>query len=165
VLRGEVHDENAAAMAGVSGHAGLFSTAGDLVKFAQFMLAGGELTRRPGGRAASDDRPPPRLVARATLDEFTRVQNPSLSSRAVGWDTPAEGSSAGTRLSSRAYGHTGFTGTSLWIDPAHDLFILLLTNRVHPTRENTQIFEVRRHVADLAAVAAAAPSPAPQRGP
>ncbi|MBI4542332.1 MAG: beta-lactamase family protein [Gemmatimonadetes bacterium] len=165
VLRGEVHDENAAAMDGISGHAGLFSTAGDLVKFARFMLAGGRAQPVSNRRTGSADRPPAPLVARATLDEFTRVQNPSLSSRALGWDTPAEGSSAGTHLSPRAYGHTGFTGTSLWIDPAQDLFIVLLTNRVHPTRENTQIFEVRRHVADLAAVAAGAPSPAPRRGP
>jgi CubicO group peptidase (beta-lactamase class C family) len=81
---------------------------------------------------------------------FTRVQQPGFSSRGLGWDTPSEGSSAGTRLLPGAFGHTGFTGTSIWIDPAQDLFIILLTNRVHPTRENSQIQQVRRAVADSA---------------
>jgi CubicO group peptidase (beta-lactamase class C family) len=142
---GEVHDENTAAMDGVSGHAGLFGTANDLVKFAQFMLREGRL---PEG---------PRLLRTETISEFTRVQQPGFSSRALSWDTPSEGSSAGTRLSPRAYGHTGFTGTSLWIDPEQDLFVILLTNRVHPTRENRQIYEVRPRVADLAVEAAGRP--------
>lgn len=90
----------------------------------------------------------------ATIAMFTRVQNPSLSSRALGWDTPSKGSSAGTKLSSSAFGHTGFTGTSMWIDPGQDLFVILLTNRVHPTRKNEQILEVRPRVADLAVEAA-----------
>jgi CubicO group peptidase (beta-lactamase class C family) len=137
VLRGEVHDENAAAMGGVSGHAGLFSTATDLVKFAQMMLRGGEALVRPG-----------------TVALFTRAQNLTFSSRALGWDTPSTGSSAGTLLSSHAFGHTGFTGTSIWIDPEQDLFVILLTNRVHPTRANELIREVRPRVADLAAEAA-----------
>jgi len=137
VLRGEVHDENAAAMGGVSGHAGLFSTADDLVKFAQMLLRGGEALVRP-----------------ETIAMFTRAQNPSFSSRALGWDTPSPGSSAGTKLSTHAFGHTGFTGTSIWIDPEQDLFIILLTNRVHPTRTNEQILRVRPQVADLAAEAA-----------
>ena len=148
VLRGEVHDENAAAMGGVSGHAGLFSTADDLVKFAQMLLRGGRTeARRHGGTGGQ-------LLDSATIAMFTRVQNPSFSSRALGWDTPSEGSSAGTRLSARAYGHTGFTGTSIWIDPGQDLFVILLTNRVHPTRQNEQILEVRPRVADLAVEAA-----------
>ena len=138
VLRGEVHDENAAAMGGVSGHAGLFSTAADLVKFAQMLLRGGE-----------------GLVHAETIALFTRAQNPAFSSRALGWDTPSPGSSAGTRLSPHAFGHTGFTGTSIWIDPDQDLFIILLTNRVHPSRANELIREVRPRVADLAAEAAA----------
>ncbi len=137
VLRGEVHDENAAAMGGVSGHAGLFSTAADLVKFAQLLLQGGEGLVRP-----------------ETIALFTRVQNQSFSSRALGWDTPSAGSSAGTKLSPSAFGHTGFTGTSIWIDPAQDLFIILLTNRVHPSRNNELIREVRPRVADLAVEAA-----------
>jgi CubicO group peptidase (beta-lactamase class C family) len=99
---------------------------------------------RPGG-----------FVDSSTVAEFTRVQDPVLSSRALGWDTPSAGSSAGTQLSSRAFGHTGFTGTSIWIDPAQDLFIILLTNRVYPTRQNEQILKVRPQVADLAVAAAA----------
>ena len=138
LVRGEVHDENAASMGGISGHAGLFSTASDLVKFAQMMLGGGRGLVRP-----------------ETIAMFTAVQQPGFSSRALGWDTPSEHSSAGTKLSSRAFGHTGFTGTSIWMDPTQDLFIILLTNRVHPTRENTQILQVRREVADAAAAIAA----------
>jgi CubicO group peptidase (beta-lactamase class C family) len=137
VLTGEVHDENASVMDGVSGHAGLFSTAADLVRFAQMMLRGGEGLVRP-----------------ATIIEFTTVQNAAFSSRALGWDTPSKGSSAGDDLSPHAFGHTGFTGTSIWIDPAKDLFIILLTNRVYPTRANEQILRVRPRVANLAAEAA-----------
>jgi CubicO group peptidase (beta-lactamase class C family) len=148
VLRGEVHDENAAAMGGVSGHAGLFSTAVDLVKFAQLLLNSGRTEARAHGRTEQ-------LVDSATIALFTRAQNPSVSSRALGWDTPSAGSSAGTKLSPSAFGHTGFTGTSIWIDPAQDLFIILLTNRVHPSRNNELIREVRPRVADLAAEAAA----------
>ena len=139
VLRGEVHDENAAAMGGVSGHAGLFSTADDLVRFAQMLLRGGAGLLRP-----------------ETIALFTRTQNPSFSSRALGWDTPSPASSAGTKLSAHAFGHTGFTGTSIWIDPEQDLFVILLTNRVHPTRANELIREVRPRVADLAVEAAGA---------
>jgi len=137
VLRGEVHDENAAAMGGVSGHAGIFSTAADLVQFAQMLLRGGEGLVRP-----------------ETIALFTRVQNPAFSSRALGWDTPSPGSSGGTKLSPHAFGHTGFTGTSIWIDPDQNLFIILLTNRVHPSRANELIREVRPRVADLAVEAA-----------
>jgi len=126
LLRGEVHDENAAILGGVSGHAGLFSTAPDLVRFAQW------------------------LTSAETRKAFTRRQNlPPGSSRALGWDTPSQNSSAGTKLSAGAFGHTGFTGTSIWIDPEQDLFIILLSNRVNPTRANTKILQVRRRVADL----------------
>jgi CubicO group peptidase (beta-lactamase class C family) len=90
---------------------------------------------------------------------FTTRQNlPPGSSRALGWDTPSQPSSAGTRLSEHAFGHTGFTGTSIWIDPEKDLFIILLTNRVHPTRENARIFRVRPRVADLVVEALVNPS-------
>jgi CubicO group peptidase (beta-lactamase class C family) len=163
LLRGEVHDENAAAMGGISGHAGLFGTAPDLVRFAQFLLrtlrGGGSSGRaRPAGsRAASGAHPRGAVVDSATVAMFTAVQNPALSSRALGWDTPGEGSSAGARLTPRAFGHTGFTGTSIWIDPGQDLFIVLLTNRVHPTRQNEQILAVRPRVADLAVEAAGPP--------
>ena len=127
---GEVHDENAAAMGGVSTHAGLFSTASDLAKLAQMLLNGGTYAHR-------------RIVARSIVDRWTRRQNdPEGSSRALGWDT-GHPSQSWMMFSERAFGHTGFTGTSIWIDPQRDLFVILLTNRVHPTRENTQIREAR----------------------
>lgn len=136
LLQGEVHDENAYAMGGVSAHAGLFGTSGDLAIFCQMLLDGGVYNHR-------------RVVRRSTVETFTARQNfPEGSSRALGWDTPSEGSSAGDLLSSSSFGHTGFTGTSIWIDPVRKLFIILLTNRVHPTRENNVIREIRRLVAD-----------------
>jgi CubicO group peptidase (beta-lactamase class C family) len=136
MLRGEVHDENAFAMGGAAPHAGLFGTAGDLARFAQMMLNGGTL----GGR---------RIVSRETVELFTRRAGIPDSDRALGWDTKsAEGSAAGTLFSSRSFGHTGFTGTSMWIDPERQLFVILLTNRVHPTRENPLIREARPAVAD-----------------
>lgn len=141
LLRGEVHDENAYAMGGVSAHAGLFGNSGDLATFCQMLLNGGIYDHR-------------RIVRRSTLEKFTTRQNfPAGSSRALGWDTPSNASSAGNLLSPRSFGHTGFTGTSIWIDPARELFVILLTNRVHPTRENNAIREVRRLVADAAAKA------------
>ncbi|MBX9927579.1 MAG: serine hydrolase [Gemmatimonadaceae bacterium] len=136
-LRGEVHDENAAALGGVSSHAGLFSTAHDLTRFAQMYLSAGAL----GGA---------RVFAPATVARFTAVQDSTFSHRALGWETPTGSNSAGRLMTRPAFGHTGFTGTSLWIDPAHDLFVLLLTNRVNPTRQNTRIGAVRQAVADLA---------------
>ncbi|MGH7568007.1 MAG: serine hydrolase domain-containing protein, partial [Gemmatimonadales bacterium] len=149
IIRGTVHDENAWRLGGISGHAGLFSTAPDLARFAGWLL------RVRAGRAQAGTASPvsPRLSA-SVVQEFTRRQNlvPG-SSRALGWDTPSDRSSAGTLLSDSAFGHTGFTGTSIWMDPATGLFVILLTNRVHPTRENAKIFEVRRRVADLAAAA------------
>ena len=130
LVHGEVHDENAAAMGGVSSHAGLFSTAGDLAIFAQMLLNGGTYDHV-------------RMLQRSTIRRWTRRQNePEGSSRAVGWDT-AHPSQSWTMFSEVAYGHTGFTGTSVWIDPERELFVILLTNRVHPTRENTQIREAR----------------------
>jgi CubicO group peptidase (beta-lactamase class C family) len=161
LVRGEVHDENAASMGGISGHAGLFGTARDLARFAQLMLrtlrgeSSSKRARARPPRGEVEVHLPGGLVDSATVALFTRVQNPSLSSRALGWDTPSPNSSAGTHLSPRAFGHTGFTGTSLWIDPGEDLFVILLTNRVHPTRQNEQILEIRPRVADLAAAAAA----------
>jgi CubicO group peptidase (beta-lactamase class C family) len=135
LVRGEVHDENAYALGGIASHAGLFSTAGDLARFAQMLLNGGVYDHQ-------------RIVSRATVERFTRRAGVADSSRAYGWDTPAPGSSAGDLLSPRAFGHTGFTGTSMWIDPERNLFIILLTNRVHPTRDNDAIRQVRRRVAD-----------------
>lgn len=134
-IHGEVHDENASRFGGVSGHAGLFSTADDLARVARMWLNGGTLD---GVRFAS-----PQTVAL-----FTRAQDTLISRRALGWETPTGSNSAGRRLSPRAFGHTGFTGTSIWIDPSRDLFVILLTNRVNPTRENRKIGGVRTALAD-----------------
>lgn len=143
MIRGEVHDENAAHLGGVSGHAGLFSTGPDLARFAVWMLDGWH------GRTGRAGLAP---LPAALVREFTRRQpGPEGSTRALGWDTPTPGGgiSSGSRLSPSAFGHTGFTGTSIWIDPELDLFIILLTNRVHPTRDNRALLPIRGHVADL----------------
>jgi CubicO group peptidase (beta-lactamase class C family) len=124
LLVGEVHDENAAALGGVAAHAGLFGTAAATGACARWWLA--MLEQWDEARL---------FVQRSTVPG---------SSRALGWDTMLPTSSCGTRLSPRAFGHTGFTGTSLWIDPDRDLYLVLLTNRVHPTREREGIQEVRR---------------------
>lgn len=139
-LRGEVHDENAFALGGIAGHAGLFSTASDLAVFAQMMLNGGEY----GGT---------RLIADSTVTLFTTR---AARTRALGWDTCAGDGSCGKYLSERAYGHTGFTGTSLWIDPDRDMFVILLTNRVHAARARRPakvIADVRADLSDAAALA------------
>lgn len=136
-VRGEVHDENAYALGGVSSHAGLFSTAPDLVRFARMLLGGGTLDGVT-------------IVAPETIAAFTRVQDRRLSHRALGWETANRTNSGGRLLSPGAYGHTGFTGTSLWVDPEHNLFILLLSNRVNPTRERRGIFGVRVALAEAA---------------
>lgn len=163
LLKGEVHDENAGRLGGVSGHAGLFSNAPDLARFASWLLtvrAGAPADGRGsavGGGAAGAVRPPPDP---ALVREFTTRQGlPAGSTRALGWDTPSDSgySSAGTAMSRRAFGHTGFTGTSIWIDPERNLFVILLTNRVNPTRANTRILQVRPRVADLAVAALTAP--------
>ncbi len=148
MLRGEVHDENAFALGGVAPHAGLFSTAGDLARFAQMILNGGVFEHR-------------RIVSRRTVELFTRHAGVPGSTRALGWDTrsPQGYSSAGSLFSAGSFGHTGFTGTSIWIDPARRLFVILLTNRVHPTRDNGQIRDARPAVAD-AVVRALAPATA-----
>jgi CubicO group peptidase (beta-lactamase class C family) len=149
VLWGEVHDENAGRLGGVSGHAGLFSSASDLAKFAMWLLERRRRTAQDGVGTTSAEI---RRLSPSVVREFTRRQNiPPGSSRALGWDTPSELSSAGTKLGPNAFGHTGFTGTSIWMDPDRDAFIILLTNRVNPTRANTKILQVRRRVADLAA--------------
>ena len=131
VLTGTVHDENAFGLGGVAPHAGLFSTARAIVPFAQMFLNRGEWKDR-------------RLFTPETVRAFTGRANLAPSStRALGWDTSSAGSSSGTLFSTEAYGHTGFTGTSLWIDPERDLFVVLLTNRVHPTRENPKLASLR----------------------
>ncbi|WP_396205981.1 serine hydrolase domain-containing protein [Gemmatimonas sp.] len=134
-VRGEVHDENGARLGGVAGHAGLFSTAHDLSRFARLYLNGGALDGV-------------RVFDSTTVAAFTRVQDTTVSRRALGWETPTGRNSAGVRLTATAFGHTGFTGTSLWMDPERDLFVLLLTNRVNPTRQNLRIGAVRTGLAD-----------------
>jgi CubicO group peptidase (beta-lactamase class C family) len=124
VLRGEVHDENCAALGGVGGHAGLFGTARGVAVFGRAMLD------------ARLDRPSlvPAELARAAL-----APQPGGTHR-FGWDTKSEGESlAGKRLSAESFGHWGFTGTSIWCDPRRDLVVVLLTNRVHPSRANQKI--------------------------
>ncbi len=134
LIHGVVHDENARAIGGVSGHAGFFSSARDLAIFAQMILNGGHY-----GSV--------RILRPTTVARWTSRQDADTS-RALGWDTPSGRSSAGRFFSPRSFGHTGFTGTSIWIDPVKDLYVILLTNRVNPTRENTRVFQLRRDVAD-----------------
>jgi CubicO group peptidase (beta-lactamase class C family) len=142
MVRGEVHDENAAWLDGVSGHAGLFGSATDLLTFGEWLLSG--LNENGTPAPSRFPFPPPR-----SLRAFIERQNIVVgSSRALGWDTPSPGSSAGDRLAPSSFGHTGFTGTSIWIDPSRQLVIVVLTNRVHPTRENTAHAPLRRAVAD-----------------
>jgi len=137
-LRGEVHDENAWRLDGVSGHAGLFGDADDLLRFGEWVLAGSLGRSYPGAL-----QPPPELTT------WTVRQNqPEGSSRALGWDTPSENSSAGSYASARSFGHTGYTGTSIWIDPTRDIVIVLLTNRVNPTRDTPKFGMMRAVVAD-----------------
>src|SRR5262249_7107463 len=127
VIQGEVQDENASVMGGVAGHAGLFSTAGDVAIFASAMLNGGTP-----------------LVPRSALQLFTRREdNPAGTSRALGWDTPSQPSQSGKYFSSVSFGHLGYTGTSLWIDPERQRSITLLTNRTWPDCSNQAIKQVR----------------------
>jgi beta-N-acetylhexosaminidase len=135
LLQGEVHDENAWALGGVSGHAGLFSTAGDTAIFAQMILNGGIYAHH-------------RILTRALIQEFTARQAIGDAARTLGWDAVTQPSSSGHYFSLDSFGHTGFTGTSLWIDPDRDLFVILLTNRVNPTRANEQIRQLRPAVHD-----------------
>ena len=142
-LKGEVHDGDAYALGGVAGHAGLFSTASDLARFAEMLLGGGE---RNGTR----------VIADSTVALFTHR---SAGWRALGWDTCAGGASCGQHMSERAYGHTGFTGTSLWIDPDRGLYVIVLANWLHERRDGLTppvaiLADVRADVADIATVAA-----------
>ncbi|MDB4891722.1 MAG: beta-lactamase [Gemmatimonadetes bacterium] len=134
LLQGTVHDGNAWALGGVSGHAGLFSSARDLATFAQFLLDGGSYDGV-------------RILAPSTITRWTNRQS-FLSSRALGWDTPSATSSAGRYFGARSFGHTGFTGTSIWIDPERGLFVVLLTNRVNSHGTSNRHVQLRRDVAD-----------------
>jgi CubicO group peptidase (beta-lactamase class C family) len=135
LLWGVVHDPNAWAMGGVSGHAGLFSSARDLAAFAQMLLNGGTYDGV-------------RLLRPATIARWTAPQSPG-SSRALGWDTPAAESSAGDYFSPRSFGHTGFTGPMMWIDPERGLFVVLTTNRVNSRGVSQLHTTVRRAITDV----------------
>lgn len=130
LLRGEVHDENAAALGGVAGHAGLFGTAAAVGELARWWMA--QASRAPWAR-------------------FLSQGNVSGSSRALAWDTMRTTSSCGTRMSPTAVGHTGFTGTSLWIDVARDCYVVFLSNRVHPSRAGEAMARVRPALHDAVA--------------
>ena len=136
---GVVHDGNAYRLGGVAGHAGLFSTAWDLSVYAQTLLNGGAYGTR-------------QVLQRRTIAAWTRRQG-NAGTRALGWDTPAPRSSAGSYFSAASYGHTGFTGTSIWVDPERELFVILLTNRTFRDGGQGRILQVRARVADLAAKA------------
>jgi len=136
ILCGEVHDDNAWAMGGVAGHAGLFASAMDVALLAARLCACWR---------GEDDFVPPEIVR----EFWTRGPGETGSSWALGWDTPSPaGSSAGVRISPAAVGHLGFTGTSLWIDLEREATVVLLTNRVHPRRDNERIRTVRPRVHD-----------------
>jgi len=136
LLRGEVHDENAAAMGGVAGHAGLFGTAESV------LAVSGAWLRGYYGRES--------ILERELVRQFTtRQESAARSSWALGWDTPSAPSSSGSSFSERSFGHLGYTGTSLWIDPLCELEVVLLSNRVHPSRRNEKIKVFRPHIHDL----------------
>jgi len=127
IIQGEAHDENASVMGGVAGHAGLFAPAEDVARFAHMMLTGGYPILRPG-----------------TISLFTRRETqPVDSSRALGWDTPSSPSQSGKHFSPGSFGHLGYTGTSLWIDPVRKISITLLTNRTWPDCANERIKQIR----------------------
>lgn len=139
-LRGEVHDESAFTLGGVSGNAGLFSTATDLAIFAQMLVNRGTY----GGT---------RLIADSTVRRFTALQ---AGNRTYGWMIASGEQGSGEFLSERTYGHAGYTGTSIWIDPDRELFVIILSNRVHDprtVRAGVIIADVRHDVADAAALA------------
>jgi CubicO group peptidase (beta-lactamase class C family) len=127
IIQGEVQDENASVLGGIAGHAGLFSTAEDLAIFAHAMLNAGHP-----------------ILRSSTVELFSRRESaPEGTSRALGWDTPSAPSQSGKYFSSRSFGHLGYTGTSLWIDPERQLSIALLTNRTWPDCQDQAIKQVR----------------------
>ena len=124
LIHGYVHDENAYSLEGVAGHAGLFSTAKDIAVFSQMMLNGGLYGWK-------------RIFKNGTVTQFSSKANiMENSSRLLGWDSPQGKASGGVYLSDSSFGHTGFTGTSLWIDPENKIIVVLLTNAVHPNRKS-----------------------------
>lgn len=139
IIQGEVQDENAFVLGGVAGHAGLFSTAEDLARFAHAMLQCGT-----GAPAREIPTAHPLILRPETIALFTQRQSdPPNTSRALGWDTPSTPSQSGKYFGPRSFGHLGYTGTSLWIDPDRQLSITLLTNRTWPDCSNQAIKQVR----------------------
>jgi CubicO group peptidase (beta-lactamase class C family) len=132
LVRGMVHDERAYYLGGVSAHAGLFSSAHDVARFTRMMLNKGTIDGK-------------RVLPAATITQFMKRE---VADRALGWQKPDGKNSGGHLLSEEAFGHTGFTGTSIWVDPPRDVFIVLLSNRVNPTRANNKIGRVRVQLAD-----------------
>jgi CubicO group peptidase (beta-lactamase class C family) len=141
VLIGEVHDEYAAMLGGVAGHAGLFGTASGVGAFARTIL----------GAARRSERGLPHPLSPSLVREFTTKTAVAGSSRALGWDTMLPTSSCGTRMSAAAFGHVGYTGTSLWIDPTRDRYFVLLTNRAFGGGTLDQMRTVRRAFHDALA--------------
>ena len=142
LVHGVVHDETAFILGGTAGHAGLFSTAADLARFGQMMLSGGTMGDL-------------QFLREETITSFTSRPEPGgQMERAIGWDMKSLGgySSSGRYFSLNSFGHTGYTGTSIWFDPDNDIFAIMLTNRVHPTRANRKISAVRPAFADAVAL-------------
>jgi CubicO group peptidase (beta-lactamase class C family) len=130
LIRGEVHDETSSLLGGVAGHAGLFSTANDIGKFLEMIMSEGRFRGK-------------QIISKETVKLFTSKIS-AEDERLLGWDLKSgSGSSAGEKFSTNSFGHTGFTGTSIWIDPVRNLFVVFLTNRVYPSRENKKIYKVR----------------------
>lgn len=142
IVQGEVNDENASVLGGVAGHAGVFSTASDVATFAHAMLNGGNPILRPATVALFTHRD--ESVARTFLSAQTEGDSRvSVGSRALGWDTPSPPSQSGSRFSPASFGHLGYTGTSLWIDPERQLSLTLLTNRTWSDSRNQAIKQLR----------------------
>lgn len=148
LVRGVVHDERAYYLGGVATHAGLFGSAHDLSRFARMLLRGGALDGA-------------RVLRAETIAQFTTYADSMFSNRGLGWQKPerpeiayrTSSAWAGQYMTRRAFGHTGFTGTSIAVDPELDLYIILLSNRVNPTRNNPKIVEVRARLADAVVTA------------
>lgn len=142
MIVGEVHDENAYSLGEISGHAGLFSSAGDLAKFVIMLLNNGSYQEQS-------------IFSPLTIVSMRQNWTADLNqNRALGWDLRNNfRSSGGILFSEQAYGHTGFTGTSIWIDPVQEFGVIFLTNRVHPTRDNIDIISLRPRLHNLIAAA------------
>ena len=148
IVQGEVQDENAYVLGGVAAHAGLFSTAEDVARFAHAILQCGADTHvraLPKSESQPSERPhdPPPILRPETIALFTHRDSTPGTSRALGWDTPSSPSQSGKYFGPNSYGHLGYTGTSLWIDPDRQLSVTLLTNRTWPDCSNEQIKQVR----------------------